>query len=142
MRDNQVWVNGKPVPRVHQNYDCHYHDIADENTGRWEERDCDAWQETVPGNQYVTYYDRNGPERSFYAHDQSPWHVPADAVFVMGDNRDNSHDSRFWGFVPYDLIKGKAMVTWFSIGEENPEDPPVVRWFHAVRGERMFKLIR
>jgi signal peptidase I len=57
-----------------------------------------------------------------------------DYYFMMGDNRDNSADSRFWGFVPEDHIVGKPMIVWLSIDHDVP-------WYKKIRWNRMFRTI-
>jgi signal peptidase I len=68
----------------------------------------------------------SGPRDNF-----GPVTVPEGSYFVLGDNRDNSYDSRFWGFVEKEKIKGKAEVIYFSY---NPET-------RSIRTERIGKTI-
>lgn len=58
-----------------------------------------------------------------------------DYYFMMGDNRDNSADSRFWGFVPEDHIVGKAVLIWFSVDKNG-------KWFNKIRWDRLFTFIK
>lgn len=55
--------------------------------------------------------------------------VPKDSYFVMGDNRDHSYDSRFWGFVPMDNFRGKAFIMYFSW-----QGAPGQSFFEALAG--------
>ncbi len=61
--------------------------------------------------------------------------VPEGKLFVLGDNRDNSEDSRFWGFLPGENILGKAFIIYFSWDSE-ATDP-----WHKIRWSRLGKLI-
>src|SRR5690606_6017351 len=70
----------------------------------------------------------NGVESSTYT-------FQMDYYFMMGDNRHNSADSRFWGFVPEDHIVGKAVFIWLSI------DKDATKLFEKIRWGRVFNLI-
>ncbi len=84
-----------------------------------------------------------------------PVTVPAGQYFVMGDNRDNSEDSRYWGFLPRENVKGSALVIYWSYESEPSEyeegglgatlrnlGSVALHFFTRTRWERIFHQIR
>ena len=70
--------------------------------------------------------------------DWGPLIVPPGQFFVLGDNRDESLDSRYWGFVPAKDIKGKAVALYFSFDRDNAALP----FLRSIRWDRIGELLR
>ena len=81
---------------------------------------------------YVQYLftpsDEEGPFDFDVRMKYGPVTVPEGQYFMMGDNRDNSQDSRYWGFLPQEYVKGKALFVYFSFGEEGSNFLTSIRW--------------
>jgi signal peptidase I len=124
LREKKVYINGNQLDEPY----AHYLQPAASLSGLHE----------------VTSYD----VRERYG----PVTVPPDQYFVMGDNRDNSQDSRYWGFLPRGYIKGKALVIYWSY-DADPADESgegsvagmisvFTHFFTRTRWDRMFHQIR
>ncbi|MBU8976230.1 MULTISPECIES: signal peptidase I [unclassified Lysobacter] len=103
--DNQVSVNGKALSYatvgVYQGKGN-----GTEMTG------AEELQEDLLGRQHHILERTNLP---FIDQGEGDWIVPPGHYFVMGDNRDNSEDSRYWGFLPEQNLRGKAFLIWMNI---------------------------
>jgi signal peptidase I len=117
IRDGRIVLNGTPVEQAPVDGRCSYEDFEEE-TRQWEHRRCDAFTEKLGAHHYRVVYDPSPEGRN-----REAVTVPANSFFVMGDNRDNSHDSRYWGTVPLELVRGTAHEIWFSTGQ-----PEGIRW--------------
>lgn len=62
--------------------------------------------------------------------------IPSGSYFVMGDNRNDSEDSRYWGFVPRDAIVGQPLIIYFSLQQQSGDGSPVLRASNAVLPRR------
>lgn len=105
-----------------------------------------TYNETLPGGVTHRIIQRDGDDGSIYSN-TPVYVVPADEYFMMGDNRDNSTDSRVApeqggvGYVPFENFVGRAELIFFSVKEDTPIWQ-VWRWPTDVRWNRLFTLVR
>ena len=133
VRQETVYINGRAVPREHEAKPCHSSEAG--HPSMFGADDCEYWVETLDGKPHETIQEPLRGGRDF-----NRTIVPPGHVFVMGDNRDNSSDSRVWGTVQHDLIKGKALIVWWSRG--NIDGWGLSNWFKSIRWERFFRVVR
>ncbi|MDX8440493.1 signal peptidase I [Mesorhizobium australafricanum] len=131
MKDGQLFINDVGVPRV--------------KTGQIENPDItevpqpvDVYRETLPNG---VSYDTLDLTPNSIGDNTREWTVPAGQYFMMGDNRDNSSDSRFTvGFVPAENLVGRANLIFFSIaGKASPLE--IWKWPSLMRAGRLFQFV-
>jgi len=133
MIDGMLYINGTVVKRERVS-----DFIDDENGGSERVR---RWRETLPNG--VTYQTLDLQDNGFLDNTQE-YVVPAGHYFMMGDNRDNSTDSRVLsavGYVPFENLVGKAQIIFFSIGDGEPAWH-IWSWPWSVRWSRLFTIVR
>ncbi len=140
MRDGIVYLNGKAIPK--------------KLVGTFKNPECDrgyrgcvnvsfkVYQETLPNGVKYKVLD----ERKSRYDTTKEFVVPTGHYFMMGDNRDNSSDSRVSvGFVPFEYLIGRADIIFFSAATEIPGNFVLTRpwnWPGAIRWSRFMKIIR
>ncbi|MEP4377515.1 MAG: signal peptidase I [Alphaproteobacteria bacterium] len=128
MAGGRLSINGNVVPR--RRIDDHI-----SRDGGGQVRRVPQYEETLPNGR--TYIIREGFGDRGPADNSREFVVPAGNYFAMGDNRDDSNDSRGWGFVPAENLIGRAEILFFSTdGTAGWLEP--WRWIQATRFNRIF----
>jgi signal peptidase I len=102
IRDGRPIINGKPAAQQRTDERCES-DAA-----------CTIWTETLGSKTYRIAFQNSLSSPEYGFRNYGPAIVPSDKLFVLGDNRDNSADSRHWGFVPVGDVHGRPTVIYWS----------------------------
>jgi signal peptidase I len=140
MEGRNVIVNGKVLPE-------HQIEAIDNNDKA--PLDLKGSTQRKPGEPYDVYYNPDFVEEDYpifrkdHEGDGLELVVPAEKYFVMGDNRNNSEDSRYWGFVPRELVIGRAMFVYWSYDESAPSNGNILLdFFLNTRWKRTGTMVK
>lgn len=117
-----LYVNGEKIPQVFVKMDSRINENGNKQSVLVEEEDLFGIKHKIYQNDHQNSEDFNDVV------------VPPGLYFVMGDNRDDSADSRFWGYVPDANIVGKAVLVWMSWDS-------LGNWTHKIRWDRLMRVI-
>ncbi|SFJ03925.1 signal peptidase I [Aerobium aerolatum] len=132
MREGQLYINGEAVAREKVG-EINNPDITELN------RPVEVWRETLPNG---VSYDTLDLTPNGVGDNTREFVVPAGHYFMMGDNRDNSTDSRFSvGYVPEENLVGRANIIFFSIAD-GASPLEVWKWPSSLRASRLFGMVR
>jgi signal peptidase I len=142
MRDGTLYVGGRPL---HERYVTHTEPDVDPTFEefRWQRdyvvRSAVAAPPTAAATRGAAMLAGRDPGDHPSRNNWGPLIVPRDSYFVLGDNRDNSLDSRYWGFVPDSLVRGRPMLVYYSYA---PDSADRLAWVRAVRWSRLGERVR
>ena len=126
MRDGVLLLNGRVQREV---YVVHNEPNADPAGEAF------RWQDTVLIRTAEAAQAGYHPSRNNWG----PLVVPPRSFFVLGDNRDNSLDSRYWGFVPDSLVRGRPILVYYSYAPDSAQN---LAWLTRVRWQRLGERVR
>ena len=141
MKDGLLYINDKPVVRERVSDFIGEDPCGSEGASARVKR----WKETLPNG--VSYESLDCQDNGFYDN-TIEYQVPPGNFFMMGDNRDNSQDSRVQsavGYVPFENLIGRAQMIFFSVAEGERSGLSTWtfwRWFPPVRWNRIFSIVR
>ena len=128
IKDKVLYVNNKAMPQEPVTPDFSTKMLKDIDEAKYDQNSLEIKREKLDDVDHLLMLDK---QYNFAADTYGPITVPPDNLFVMGDNRDFSNDSRFWGFVPMKNISGRAFVIWMNIWFSEWGEWPTFR-YHRV----------
>lgn len=119
-RGKEILVNGEVVPKEKVEDAAELERVSDGS------EDVEVYRETIGGTDHYVRYSTKKHHQLLRIEQEEV--VPEGHYYVVGDNRDESYDSRSWGLVPRNYIKGKAQAVWLSLDQSQPWGSDKIRW--------------
>ena len=130
MISSEIYLNNEKLNRIRINNEPYkYFDVI-------------RYKEILPDGRNYEIFEMKNQNNFFQTNDFDEVEVPKDSFYVLGDNRDNSQDSRFVGFIPKSNLVGKSRIVFLSFDPEIGSWLKFWTWYKALRKDRfLFSLI-